>query len=138
VATTVLVIVGAALSCASSGTTVDGLLWMMIISRGILGVGVGGEYPCSSVSAGESADEVAPGKRGGLFVMVSFYFSDLLKAETNLHTRLQILLLISVMLFQPLYPLYYSPSSRTTWSLFGVSLLVLVLYHLYLYFIVRH
>jgi len=71
VATTVLVILGAALSCASSGTTVDGLLWMMIISRGILGVGVGGEYPCSSVSAGESADEVAPGKRGGLFVMVS-------------------------------------------------------------------
>lgn len=57
----------------------DGLLWMMIISRGILGVGVGGEYPCSSVSAGESADEVAPGKRGGLFVMVKLWkFSDLL------------------------------------------------------------
>ncbi|CAO3643117.1 unnamed protein product [Mucor fragilis] len=77
VATTVLVIVGAALSCASSGTTVDGLLWMMIISRGILGVGVGGEYPCSSVSAGESADEVAPGKRGGLFVMVTNFVIDL-------------------------------------------------------------
>ncbi|GAN09914.1 MFS transporter, PHS family, inorganic phosphate transporter [Mucor ambiguus] len=77
VATTVLVILGAALSCASSGTTVDGLLWMMIISRGILGVGVGGEYPCSSVSAGESADEVAPGKRGGLFVMVTNFVIDL-------------------------------------------------------------
>jgi MFS family permease len=71
VATTLLVIFGAALSSASYGTTVTGLLWMMIISRGILGVGVGGEYPCSSVSAGESADEVAPGKRGGLFVLVS-------------------------------------------------------------------
>jgi MFS family permease len=70
IATTLLVILGAALSCASSGVTVNGLLWMMIISRGILGVGVGGEYPCSSVSAGESADEVAPGRRGGLFIMV--------------------------------------------------------------------
>lgn len=133
-----LVIVGAALSCASSGATVDGLLWMMIISRGILGVGVGGEYPCSSVSAGESADEVAPGKRGGLFVMVCVYFFDLLKAETKLHTRLPILLLISVMLFQLLYPLFCLPSSRITWNLFGVSLLALVLYHLYLYFIVSH
>jgi MFS family permease len=72
VVTTLLVIVGAALSSASSGTTATGLLWMMIISRGVLGVGVGGEYPCSSVSAGESADEVAPGKRGGLFVLVSW------------------------------------------------------------------
>ncbi|KAI9478295.1 MAG: major facilitator superfamily domain-containing protein [Benjaminiella poitrasii] len=77
VATTLLVIIGAALSCASSGTSVNGMLWMMIISRGILGVGVGGEYPCSSVSAGESADEVSPGKRGGLFVMVTNFVIDL-------------------------------------------------------------
>ncbi|KAG1446085.1 hypothetical protein G6F56_009691 [Rhizopus delemar] len=48
----------------------------MIISRGILGVGVGGEYPCSSVSAGESADEVAPGKRGALFVLVTNFVID--------------------------------------------------------------
>jgi MFS family permease len=69
--TTLLVIFGAALSAASSGVTPTGLLWMMIIARGVLGVGVGGEYPCSSVSAGESADEVAPGKRGRLFVLVT-------------------------------------------------------------------
>lgn len=82
IATTLLVIVGAALSSASSGTTVEGMLWMMIISRGILGVGVGGEYPCSSVSAGESADEVAPGKRGGLFVLVNIYYSIFLYVTT--------------------------------------------------------
>lgn len=70
ISTTFLVILGAALSAASSGKDPTGLLWMMIISRGVLGVGVGGEYPCSSVSAGESADEVAPGRRGALFVMV--------------------------------------------------------------------
>ncbi|KAG1296093.1 hypothetical protein G6F66_003763 [Rhizopus arrhizus] len=76
VLTTFLVIFGAALSSASSGKDATGLLWMMIISRGILGVGVGGEYPCSSVSAGESADEVAPGKRGTLFVLVTNFVID--------------------------------------------------------------
>ena len=47
--TTALVILGAAMSAASSGTSPTGLLWMMVVSRGVLGVGVGGEYPCSSV-----------------------------------------------------------------------------------------
>ncbi|KAI9275823.1 major facilitator superfamily domain-containing protein [Phascolomyces articulosus] len=75
--TTALVILGAAMSAASSGTTPTGLLWMMVISRGVLGVGVGGEYPCSSVSAGESADDVAPGKRGALFVFVTNFVIDL-------------------------------------------------------------
>lgn len=69
--TTAFVIIGAALCAASSGTTATGLLWMMVISRGIMGVGVGGEYPCSSVSAIESSDEVAPGRRGGLVILVS-------------------------------------------------------------------
>lgn len=34
--TTVLVILGAAMSAASSGTTPEGLLWMMVISRGVM------------------------------------------------------------------------------------------------------
>ncbi|KAL1925980.1 hypothetical protein VTP01DRAFT_7176 [Rhizomucor pusillus] len=75
--TTAFVILGAALSAASSGTTPTGLLWMMVVARGVLGVGVGGEYPCSSVSAGESADDVAPGRRGALFVMVTNFVIDL-------------------------------------------------------------
>ncbi|ORZ20705.1 major facilitator superfamily domain-containing protein [Absidia repens] len=76
VTTTVLVILGAAMSAASSGVTSEGLLWMMVISRGVLGVGVGGEYPCSSVAAGESADSVSPGNRGKLFVMVTNFMID--------------------------------------------------------------
>ncbi|CAO3591673.1 unnamed protein product [Absidia cylindrospora] len=76
VTTTVLVILGAAMSAASSGITSEGLLWMMVISRGVLGVGVGGEYPCSSVAAGESADSVSPGNRGKLFVMVTNFMID--------------------------------------------------------------
>ncbi|KAL1923138.1 uncharacterized protein VTP21DRAFT_9514 [Calcarisporiella thermophila] len=77
ISTTILVIVGAALSAASSGSTPEGLFWMLVISRGILGVGVGGEYPCSSTSAAESADEVVPGRRGLLFIMVTNFVIDL-------------------------------------------------------------
>ncbi|GAA5806386.1 major facilitator superfamily domain-containing protein [Helicostylum pulchrum] len=77
ISTTFLVIFGAALSAASSGVTPNGLLWMMVIARGVLGVGVGGEYPCSSVAAGESADEIDPKRRGGLFVLVTNFVIDL-------------------------------------------------------------
>lgn len=41
VSTTLLVIIGAAMCAASSGVTPLGLLWMLVISRGIMGVGVG-------------------------------------------------------------------------------------------------
>ncbi|KAK9764921.1 glycerophosphoinositol permease [Basidiobolus ranarum] len=76
--TTALVIVGALLCAVSygAGGSVSGLLWMLTICRGILGVGVGGEYPCSSVSASESADEVRPNNRGLLFVMVTNFVID--------------------------------------------------------------
>lgn len=47
VATTLILVVGIALSTAASGTTQTGLLWMMVISRGVAGVGAGGEYPVS-------------------------------------------------------------------------------------------
>ena len=63
------------MSAASHGTTYEGMFWMLIISRGIAGVGAGGEYPVSvgghgreisthhsysqvcGVSATEAADE---------------------------------------------------------------------------------
>ncbi|KAJ2957114.1 hypothetical protein NQZ79_g7128 [Umbelopsis isabellina] len=76
VSTTLLVIIGAAMCAASSGVTLTGLLWMLVVSRGIMGVGVGGEYPCSSVAAGESADEVLPNRRGLLFIMVTNFMID--------------------------------------------------------------
>ncbi|KAK3835958.1 MAG: major facilitator superfamily domain-containing protein [Linnemannia elongata] len=66
--TTFLVIIGAAL-CAGAygaGGSTEGLFWALTIYRGILGVGVGGEYPCSSTNASESADSVIQGRRGML------------------------------------------------------------------------
>ncbi|KAF9548929.1 Plasma membrane permease, mediates uptake of glycerophosphoinositol and glycerophosphocholine [Mortierella hygrophila] len=76
--TTILVILGAAL-CAGAygaGGSVEGLFWALTVYRGILGVGVGGEYPCSSASASEAADVVMPGRRGMLFVFVTNFVID--------------------------------------------------------------
>ncbi|KAI9241872.1 MAG: MFS Git1p-related glycerophosphoinositol permease [Podila humilis] len=71
--TTFLVIIGAALCAGAYGAngSVEGMFWALTVYRGILGVGVGGEYPCSSASASEAADIVRPGRRGFLFVCVT-------------------------------------------------------------------
>lgn len=42
VLTTLILVVGLAMSAGSSGKNTTGLFWMMIISRGIAGVGAGG------------------------------------------------------------------------------------------------
>ncbi|KAF9133620.1 hypothetical protein BGW39_009348 [Mortierella sp. 14UC] len=63
--TTFLVIIGVAL-CAGA-----------YVYRGILGVGVGGEYPCSSTNASESADSVIQGRRGMLVSLATNTMIDL-------------------------------------------------------------
>ena len=45
VLTTLILLVGIALSAGASGTSPLGLFWMLIVARGIAGVGAGGEYP---------------------------------------------------------------------------------------------
>lgn len=60
------------LATASSGLTPTGLIWMLVIARGITGVGVGGEYPCSSVTAGEAAEE--SGRSRGFWLILSGNF----------------------------------------------------------------
>lgn len=68
--TTALIVIGGILATASHGTTTTGMFWMMVVSRGIIGFGNGGEYPASSTSASEAANE-ATRRRGGVFVMVT-------------------------------------------------------------------
>ncbi|CAI4056317.1 hypothetical protein SKDZ_03G0040 [Saccharomyces kudriavzevii ZP591] len=70
VATTILV-VGSALCAASHGTTVPGMFWMLTVMRGLVGIGVGAEYPTSTLSANESANEYTTTRRGGILVMVT-------------------------------------------------------------------
>ena len=66
-----MIILGLALSAGASGHTVDGLLWMLTISRGITGFGTGGEYPASSTSASEAANAYTLKGRGTVFILVT-------------------------------------------------------------------
>lgn len=45
VATTLLLTLGIIMSTAANGTSETGMLWMLVIARGVAGVGAGGEYP---------------------------------------------------------------------------------------------
>ncbi|KAF8588658.1 MFS Git1p-like glycerophosphoinositol permease [Ramaria rubella] len=73
VATTLLIIIGATLGTAAHGAhgSVSGLFWFLTFARGITGVGVGGEYPASSTSASEAANEKMVKNRGPVFIMVT-------------------------------------------------------------------
>ncbi|KAI0375327.1 MFS Git1p-like glycerophosphoinositol permease [Pilatotrama ljubarskyi] len=73
VTTTVLIIIGAIIGTAAHGAhgSVQGLFWCLTVARGITGVGVGGEYPASSTSASEAANEKVLKQRGPVFIMVT-------------------------------------------------------------------
>jgi len=73
VCTTLLIVIGATLGTVAHGAhgSVQGLFWFMTFARGITGVGVGGEYPASSTSASEAANEKLLKQRGPVFIMVT-------------------------------------------------------------------
>ncbi|KAF9524855.1 MFS Git1p-related glycerophosphoinositol and glycerophosphocholine permease [Crepidotus variabilis] len=60
---TVIVALFSLLSACSAGKTVGGLLSMLSAMRFLLGIGVGAEYPCGSVSASEQSEEPGIGKK---------------------------------------------------------------------------
>ncbi|KAI9445249.1 MFS Git1p-like glycerophosphoinositol permease [Lactarius indigo] len=71
--TTLLIVLGATLGTAAHGAhgSAKGLFWFLTFSRGLTGIGVGGEYPAASTSASEAANEQMLSKRGPVFVMVT-------------------------------------------------------------------
>lgn len=69
--TTLMIVLGGILATASHGVTIEGMFWMLTISRGIVGFGTGGEYPASSTSASEAANEHTLEKRGPIFILVT-------------------------------------------------------------------
>lgn len=73
VATTVTLVLGIAMSAAANGTSPTGMFWMLIIARGIAGVGAGGEYPVSGAGAAEATDESGKYRkhRGFMFAMLA-------------------------------------------------------------------
>ncbi|OAA59445.1 Major facilitator superfamily transporter [Cordyceps fumosorosea ARSEF 2679] len=71
IATTFMIVLGGIMATASHGVTIDGMFWMLTISRGIVGFGAGGEYPAASASASEAANEHTLGHRGPVFILVT-------------------------------------------------------------------
>ncbi|THH20859.1 hypothetical protein EW146_g582 [Bondarzewia mesenterica] len=73
VSTTLLIVLGATLGTVAHGAhgSVQGLFWFLTFARGITGIGVGGEYPASSTSASEAANEKMIKHRGPVFIMVT-------------------------------------------------------------------
>lgn len=71
VTTTLMIVVGGVLATASNGYSIYGMFWMLTVSRGIVGFGTGGEYPASSTSASEAANEHTLKQRGPVFIMVT-------------------------------------------------------------------
>ncbi|KAM3071746.1 Plasma membrane permease [Clarireedia jacksonii] len=71
VLTTLMIVFGGILATASNGITINGMFWMMTVARGIIGFGVGGEYPASSTSASEAANQHTPKSRGPVFILVT-------------------------------------------------------------------
>ncbi|EPS95609.1 hypothetical protein FOMPIDRAFT_1132087 [Fomitopsis schrenkii] len=71
--TTTLIVIGATLCTAARGAhgNAQGLFWFMTFARGITGIGAGGEYPASSTSASEGANELGVHRRGAVFIMVT-------------------------------------------------------------------
>ncbi|KAH9061011.1 MFS general substrate transporter [Lactarius vividus] len=71
--TTLLIVLGATLGTAAHGAhgSAKGLFWFLTFARGLTGIGVGGEYPASSTSASEAANEQMLSKRGPVFIMVT-------------------------------------------------------------------
>jgi len=70
---TIIVIVFSILSAGAwgAGGTVSGLLAALTAYRFFLGIGIGAEYPAGSVAASEATQDVKPGHRHMLFVLVT-------------------------------------------------------------------
>ncbi|AET37567.1 Git1p Ecym_1332 [Eremothecium cymbalariae DBVPG len=68
---TLLLVIGSVMCSVSTGSTPTGLFWMLTVMRGLVGWGIGAEYPSSSVSANEAANEYSEKRRGGIMVLVT-------------------------------------------------------------------
>ncbi|GJQ13580.1 hypothetical protein GpartN1_g5371.t1 [Galdieria partita] len=73
VITTVLTIVGTVLCAGAYGyrNSANGMFWALVVYRGIVGVGIGGEYPCATTNASEATEERNYNKRGLYVCLVS-------------------------------------------------------------------
>lgn len=75
---TLLLVLGVVITTASHGKDVNGMFWMMVVGRGVAGVGAGGEYPVCSTGATEATDEQEKTRnhRGFIVGMISDFAID--------------------------------------------------------------
>ncbi|KAI0304936.1 hypothetical protein BC826DRAFT_1100692 [Russula brevipes] len=81
-----IIVLGATLGTAAHGAhgSARELLWLLTFAREITGIGVGGEYPASSTSASEAANDAA--KFGGPLASSVFLIVLSIAWEGHLHT----------------------------------------------------
>ncbi|GJQ09815.1 hypothetical protein GpartN1_g1606.t1 [Galdieria partita] len=104
-----LVILGSILSVSANGTSTYGMFWMIIISRAVVGLGMGGEYTCNVPNVVEDSEDVnsrTRGRRVSLLVM----FMEVV--GNNAPTLLQLILIAAACRH-----VYFDSSQKT-----GVSL----------------
>lgn len=69
--TTAMIVIGGIIGTAAGSPSIHGFFWCLTLARGIVGFGTGGEYPASSTSASEAANEHALKHRGPIFILVT-------------------------------------------------------------------
>ncbi|CCH42878.1 Inorganic phosphate transporter [Wickerhamomyces ciferrii] len=73
--TTVFIIVGVIICACANGSTEEKLFWMLIIGRGVLGVGIGGDYPAAASAGIETANEkMSAKKRTAPYILTTNFF----------------------------------------------------------------
>eukprot|EP00871_Galdieria_phlegrea_P001410 jgi/Galph1/226/GphlegSOOS_G4962.1 len=85
-----LVIFGSVLSVAANGTSTDGMMWMIIVSRAIVGLGMGGEYTCNVPNVMEDSEDVSVKNRGRRVSLLVMFME---VVGNNTPTLLQLILI---------------------------------------------
>eukprot|EP00871_Galdieria_phlegrea_P001106 jgi/Galph1/1997/GphlegSOOS_G698.1 len=85
-----LVIFGSVLSVAANGASTDGMMWMIIVSRAIVGLGMGGEYTCNVPNVMEDSEDVSVKNRGRRVSLLVMFME---VVGNNTPTLLQLILI---------------------------------------------
>lgn len=110
IVTCMLLIAGAILSAgAYTGADISALFWLMTISRFILGVGIGGEYPVAAATASESSEETDPRRRGRNVLLV---FS--MQGVGAILADVVVLILLAIFGFASIHPSAHSLADNLT------------------------
>ncbi|OQR94010.1 inorganic phosphate transporter [Achlya hypogyna] len=125
IATCAILIIGGILSAAAYGGSGHNTLWFLIVARGILGFGIGGEYPLAAAASSEDATSAADRNRRVALTFslqgVGFLFAGLMglmmvnvldPTEKNLEIMWRVLFGIGVL--PALFLVYYRITAEET------------------------